>query len=94
MSALLAEAIAELGLEPGQTYTTTVGDREIEIRVRDAAAPAEPVEESSQFADMVMLDPWFTIPDPPGIKVSLDKVRFEPDWPAPYVIDESDLAPE
>ena len=65
MSAL-AEAIAQLKLEPGQTYRATVDGYEVEVRRLDKAPRPEPAEEPSQFADMVMLEPWFEIPPPPN----------------------------
>src|SRR5438270_13338688 len=57
MSAL-AEAIAQLKLEPGETYRATVDGYEVEVRRLDKAPRPEPAEEPSQFADMVMLEPW------------------------------------
>jgi hypothetical protein len=67
MIALPAEAVARLGLQPGQTYTTTLDGREIEILVREASPPAAPAdEEPSQFADMVMLNMFLDIPPSPN----------------------------
>jgi hypothetical protein len=106
MSTPLAEAIAGLNLQPGQTYRTTVADYEVEVRRRvEREAPVSPAtppavdsppeEERSQFEDMVMLDPWVdlgAVPSPKSITVT---VRVgEPIWPSPIIIDDSDLAPE
>jgi hypothetical protein len=76
----LADAVSELGLEPGQTFQATVAGCEVQIR-----RPAEPAviappprtgepadDEPSQFADMVMLEPWVdlgAIPSPDRITV-------------------------
>ncbi len=67
MIASLNEALASLDLQPGQTFRTTVNGRELEVRALDeTASVVEPVEEPSQFADQVMLEPWFTTPDLPN----------------------------
>lgn len=65
MSAALAEAIAQLNLEPGQTYRATVNGHEVEVRMLEKSPRLQPADEPSQFADMVMVEPWFEIPTPP-----------------------------
>ena len=93
MSTLLADAVVELNLEPGQTYRTTVADYEVEVR-RRAGRPAAD-EEPSQFADIVMLDPWFNLGDLPSPDwVTVVATVGEPMLPSRYIVDESDLAPE
>ena len=88
MRSLLADAVAELGLEPGQSHTDTVGDRVVKVTVQTAKAAAE--EEPSEYADMVMLNiiPVYP-PSPTAITV---QARFS-DSPMPMdpvVIDEWD----
>jgi hypothetical protein len=65
MDTLLAEAVAQLGLQPGQTYRTTIDGREIEVSVREAAAPPAD-EEPSQFADTEMLTMFLDVPPSPN----------------------------
>jgi hypothetical protein len=61
MDALLAEAVAQLRQQPGQTYRATIEGCEVEVR-----KPAEPpTEERSQFEDMVMLNMFLDIPPSP-----------------------------
>jgi hypothetical protein len=83
----LLELAEELGLEPGQSHTETSGDRVVRISVE----PALPV---SELANLVMLEPWFTIPPPEP----LGKVvaRFSEQGPPldPVHIDEWDREPE
>ena len=93
MRNLLAEAVAELHLEPGQTYRTTVNDVEVQIHRPAEPKPAEPAEEPSQFADMVMVDLTLNVPPSPKA-ITVTGTWGEPILPAPIVIDESDLAPE
>ena len=52
----LTSALAELDLQPGESRTVQVNDYEIEIR--------RPEGEPSEFADMVMLEPWTEFPRP------------------------------
>jgi hypothetical protein len=66
MSALLQQAIASLNLQPGQSYRTSVNGHPVEVRVLEAE-PEE--EEISEYADMGMIEPWFTIPDPPPLAI-------------------------
>jgi hypothetical protein len=103
---LLAEAVAQMHLEPGETYRTTVNGIEVELR-RPAAVPApeiapenseepraaDPDEEPSQFADMVMLMPWFESP-PPQRLVTV-KAKFGPlPFPDPPIIPSDDEVAE
>ena len=64
MSTLLGEALAQLDLEPGQSYRTAVEGYEVEVRVLGRVAE-KTSEEAALHADGRMLDPWFAIPDPP-----------------------------
>ena len=93
MNAMLNQVIASLNLQPGQSFRTQVNGHEVEVRMLDAARSPPPVEEPSQFADMVMLEPWFEMPEMPGTTV-MTVQRGEPQLPPPMEFDESDLAPE
>lgn len=62
MNTSLNEALAQLNLQPGETYQTTVNGCKIEVRALKTADAAAPIEESSDYADQTMLEPWFTIP--------------------------------
>lgn len=55
MNGLLCEALAELNLEPGQTQRVRVNGYDVEIRRLK--------EESMDFANSVMLEPWVTFPE-------------------------------
>lgn len=96
----LAEFVADLHLQPGQTYRTKVNDIEVQL-YRPAAGPEpkppqpEPPaeEEPSQFADMIMLEPWFESP-PPERTITV-KATFGPlPFPDPPVIPTDDEATE
>ena len=98
MRSLLAEAVAEFHLAPGQTYRATVNGVEVQLHrppeAKPGPAPA-PDEEPSQFADMVMLDPWADL----GAIASHNSITVtahlgEPIWPSPIIIDDSDLVAE
>lgn len=69
MSTLLAEAIERLNLKPGQTYRTTIQGHEVEVRRLDAAPPARPPETPAPVGEIVMLEPWFELPDPPAQRI-------------------------
>jgi hypothetical protein len=83
MSAKLAEALRPLNLQPGQIYHTTVNGCEVELRVfapiRSAATP----EETSDYADCVMLEPWVEFPRPPtaGTVIEMPGPQPLPDPP-------------
>jgi hypothetical protein len=66
VSAALAEAIAQLNLEPGQTYRATVNGHEFEVRMLEKSPRLQPADEPSQFADMVMVDLYLDIPPSPN----------------------------
>ena len=57
MNAQLIEAIRQLNLKPGETYTVEVDGRRIKIRDEDTAEP-------SAYEGQVMMLPWFESPDP------------------------------
>ena len=90
MSTLLAEAIGQLNLRPGQTYRTTIDGHAVEVRRLDSAPAAD---EPSQVADSVMLNLWLDIPPSPAAR-TVTATRSEPDLPDPVVLDEWDITPE
>ncbi|GEM_PF-2562487 len=93
MSALLNQALATLNLQPGQTYRTMVNGHDVEVRMLDNDKPAEPTEERSQFEDMVMLQPWFAMPEPTVVRT----IRVTPGrlpLPDPPIIPPDDELPE
>jgi hypothetical protein len=55
MNDTLTEILAQLNLQPGQCQLVQVNGYHVEIR--------RPAEEPSDFADMVMLQPWVDFPD-------------------------------
>lgn len=94
MSTLAADLVAELGLEPGQSYTETIGDCEVVVRNPvKSVKQTEPEEEPSQFADMVMLNVILNYPPNPN---SITVIPTPGEWPPmdPVVIDEWDRTPE
>ena len=78
MSPMLVEAIKQLDLKPGEKRQVSVNGYLVELRrVQE--------EEESDLDKMVMLEPWFELPDPPIFKI----VRPKPgpiDRPDPPVI--------
>lgn len=68
MSALLNQAIASLNLQPGEVFKTKVNGHDVEVRVLPPATVAPAADEPSQFAEMVMMEPWFEIPEAPILK--------------------------
>jgi hypothetical protein len=93
MNTSLNEALAQLNLQPGETYRTTVNGREVEVRALQTAPAPEPSEEPAPPADWEMLNLWLNIP-PSATARTITIRREEPMLPAPYHLDESDLAPE
>lgn len=86
----LAEAVAELHLEPGQTYRTMVDDVEIQLHRPAVAQPEKP----SPFADMDMLEPGVDLGPPPSKNSAIViATRREPIVPSRITIDPSDFAP-
>jgi hypothetical protein len=85
VSTQLVEAIRQLNLKPGQTYTVEVDGRAIDIT--PAASPRRELYEVQE-----MLVPWFDSPDPSG-GVTITLTVGPPERPAPYRLDENDLAP-
>ena len=57
MNDTLTQALTQLNLQPGQCERLQINGRQIEIRCVEE-------EEKSQFADMVMLEPWVEFPGP------------------------------
>ena len=93
MSALLHQALANLNLQPGQTYRTTVNGLAVEVRVLGAARTSEPLDEPSAADEQAMLNLWLDIPPSPLAR-TLTVRRGEPLLPSPFHLDESNLAPE
>ena len=60
MNAPLLEGLALLHLQPGQSRRIQLNGDEFEIHKLQREQPAK--EDKSQFADMVMLQPWFDVP--------------------------------
>jgi hypothetical protein len=89
MNASLDQALAHLNLQPGEVYQTTVDGRTIEVR----ALKTTNAEEMRQFADQEMLNLWLSIP-PSSAAQTITVRRGKPLLPAPYHLNESDLAPE
>lgn len=85
MSLSLAEALQQVDLQPGQVYRETVNGHTIEVRVLDD-------EPTPELAEQVMLQPWVEFPFTPVITVTAK--QGPPQLPEPFVLDESDLAPE
>jgi hypothetical protein len=93
MNPLLNEALAQLNLQPGETYRTTVNGREVEVRALKPAPTREPAEEAGPATDWEMMDLWLDIP-PSVAARTITVQKGEPLLPAPFHLDESDLAPE
>ena len=56
MNDSVTQVLAQLNLQPGQCQLFQVNGRQIEVRCIEQ-------EEKSEFADMVMLEPWVAFPD-------------------------------
>jgi hypothetical protein len=93
MNTALNEALAQLNLQPGEVYQTTVNGQEMEVRALQTADAAEAVDEPSPFADQEMLTLWLDVPPSPAAKTITVQLG-EPLLPPPFHLDESDLAPE
>lgn len=93
MSELLQQAIANLNLQPGETYRTTVNGHEVEVRILGPASRMEPHDESEELADTEMMNLWLDVP-PSQAATIITVQRGEPLLPPPLEIDESDLTPE
>lgn len=82
MSIMLTEALKELALKPGESRCVLIDDYEVVIR-----------------RPMIVDDPGpminLRIEVPPSENArTIRVVQGEPDFPKPFKIDESDLAPE
>jgi hypothetical protein len=86
MNTSLNEALAHLNLQPGKPYRTTVNGQEVEVRVVEKPERDEP----SQFADQVMLDPWFVMPKP-RIMVNMKAQFGSLPLPDPPIIPDEDI---
>jgi hypothetical protein len=83
MSIILAEALKELALQPGESLCVAVDDYEVEIR-----RPALDVHDSGPIVDI-----WLNVP-PSSRSITLVVNERTPILPSPIEITESDLAPE
>ncbi len=83
MSIMLAEALKELALQPGESRCVAVDDYEVEIR-----RPALDVQDAGP-----MVDVFLNVPPSPRSVTFVVKERT-PILPRPIEIAESDLAPE
>ena len=83
MSIILAEALKELALQPGESRCVVVDDYEVEIR-----RPELVVEDAGP-----MIDIYLNVP-PSSRSVTLVVDKRTPILPRPIEITESDLAPE
>jgi hypothetical protein len=89
MSSLLAEALGQLNLKPGQTYRTLVNGHEFEVRVLEQPIHDAPEEETSPHDEAVMLHPWFTMPDAPMVGTVQARLAMPP-LPDPPAIPAND----
>jgi hypothetical protein len=85
VNAQLIEAIRQLKLKPGESFTIEVDGQPFEICPRPV-----PPREVYEIQEMMM--PWFDSPEPRG-KTTICVTVGEPEKPVPYRLDESDLAP-
>ena len=83
MNIILADALKELALQPGESRYVTVDDYQVEIR-----RPALFVKDEGP-----MLNIWLNVPPSDNARMIVLE-RGEPEFPKPIEIDESDLAPE
>ena len=83
MSVLLAEALKELALQPGESRCIAVDDYELEIR-----RPALVVDDPGPMVDI-----YLNVP-PSSQAVTFVVTERTPILPCPIEITESDLAPE
>lgn len=71
MSIALADALADVDLEVGQTYRCEVHGRQVELRVRAKPVTStglSPVTATGLSEEDVMLDPWCELPSPKAIR--------------------------
>lgn len=79
----LAEALAQVPLEPGHTYACFVNGQQVTVRV----APKDmPLAVSRYDESDVMLDAWCDLPRPQGTPVKV--VPGEPPLPDPPFIED------
>jgi hypothetical protein len=83
MSALLADALKQLDLKPGESRCVAVDDYEVEIR-----RPKLVVEDSGPMVNI-----WLDVPPSENAR-TVALTRGEAEFPKPLEIHESDLAPE
>jgi hypothetical protein len=87
MSIPLAEALRDVKLEPGQTYSCQVNGHWVELRV----LPSLPATDGSSIPESdIMLDAWVELPEPRGGTLTTSRLG-EPDWPdAPVIVPDED----
>ena len=83
MSVLLADALKELGLQPGESRCIAVEDYEVEVR-----RPSLVVDDPGPMVDIVLDVP------PSSKAITFVVNERTPILPSPIEITESDLAPE
>jgi len=86
----LAEALAQVELEPGKTYETRLDDKLIQVRVIDVSK--QPAAESLA-TDNAMLDRWFEMPQLAPVRVLSEPEFIRYMYPKPVEITEDDLMP-
>ncbi len=91
MNPSLTEVSAQLNLQPGEVYRTTINGRAVEVRALETAQPTESLEEPSPSADQERIDLWLNVPLSPTARV-ITVQPGEPLRPSPFHLDESDLA--
>jgi hypothetical protein len=86
----LAEALAQVKLEPGKTYQTRLDDKLIQVRVIDVSElPAA----ENLSADSPMLDRWFDTPQLAPVRILNEAEFIRSMYPKPIEIADDDLAP-
>jgi hypothetical protein len=93
MNPSLTEALALLNLQPGEVYRMKVNGRTVEVRALTTDQSAESLDERSPFTEEERIELWLDIPFSPTAR-TITLQPGAPLWPAPFHLDESDLAPE
>jgi hypothetical protein len=73
MSTPLIEAVRQLNLQPGQSTEINVNGYLVQIRRVEKPEQAKPSEEESEYAHMVMVNPWIELPDLPAARIVIAK---------------------
>ena len=87
MSIALADALADVDLQVGQTYHCEVHGRQVELRVLEKSETSTGLSE-----DDVMLDPWCELPSPKAIRThSVRRVERLPYDIPPIPVDDDEV---